>query len=103
MSSRAEDQEVDQFLNIARLGIDAEAFMSTPIGRFINGKAQAELDQAMNELVDADPDDAKANRDIRNRIHVVSMFLNWIGEAIAAGNEAHRNLKEAEDRARFPG
>lgn len=94
--------EVDHFLNITRLGIDAEAFFTTPIGKHLQAKAQAELDQAMNELVAADPDDVKANRDIRNRIHVVSMFLEWMNEAIQAGQNAHQQLKDMDDRSRHP-
>lgn len=93
--------DVDHFLNIARLGIDAEAFLQTPIGKHLKEKAQTELDVAINELVDADPDDVKANREIRNRIHVVGMFLKWMDEAITAGNEAHRQLRDIEDRSRF--
>lgn len=93
--------DVDHFLNSARLGIDAEAFFTTPIGKHLKDKAAMELDAAMNELVAADPDDIKANRDIRNRIHAVSMFLDWMNKAITAGNESHRQLKEMEDRERF--
>ena len=94
--------DVDHFLNIARLGIDAEAFLATPLGKHLNAKAQAELDAAMNELVAADPDDVKLNRDIRNRIHVVGMLLKWLEETITGGKEAHRQLMDMDDRGKFP-
>ena len=51
-------------------------------------------------LADADPEDAKVNRELRNRIHVARMFLSWIGDAIEAGQQAHRQLQEMEGLAR---
>lgn len=102
MSDNQRSLNADHFLNAAKLGVDAVAFYGTPIGKHLQAKAQSELDKAMNELVEADPDDVKANRDIRNRIHVVAMFLKWMDEAIAAGSEAYFALKDDDDRARFP-
>ncbi len=96
----SEREELDQFVTIARLGIDAETFIRTPLGRFLEGKARTEEAAALAELVDADPEDAKANRELRNRIHVARMFLTWIGDAIEAGQQAHRQLQEMEGLAR---
>ena len=96
----SEREELDQFVTIARLGIDAETFIRTPLGRFLEGKARDEEAAALAELVDADPEDAKANRELRNRIHVARMFLTWIGDAIEAGQQAHRQLQEMEGLAR---
>jgi len=95
-----EHEELDQFVTIARLGIDAETFIRTPLGRFLEGKARAEEADALIALVDADPEDAKANRELRNQIHVARMFLSWINDAIEAGQQAHRQLQEMEGLAR---
>jgi len=95
-----EHEELDQFVTIARLGIDAETFIRTPLGRFLEGKARAEEADALIALVDADPEDVKANRELRNQIHVARMFLSWINDAIEAGQQAHRQLQEMEGLAR---
>lgn len=95
-----EHEELDQFVTIARLGIDAETFIRTPLGRFLEGKARAEEADALIALVDADPEDAKINRELRNQIHVARMFLSWINDAIEAGQQAHRQLQEMEGLAR---
>lgn len=84
-------------INVARIGIDAEAFSKSDIGKFLIGKAQAEIDAEMDALVDADPADVKLNTDIRNRIHVARMFLTWLDEAIQVGRHAHESLQEMDD------
>lgn len=91
----------NELLSVARLGIDAESFVNTPLGKFMMGKARDEEASAMAALVDADPDDVKANRDIRNQIHVARMFATWIGDAITIGHQAHQQLQEIDDLERF--
>lgn len=90
-------EDADHFVQIARMGIDAETFMRSPIGRFVEGKARAEEAAAMDALVEADPDDAKANRELRNQIHVARMFLVWMTDAINAGRAAHAQLQEMDE------
>lgn len=92
--------DADQFIAIARTGIDAEVFMRSPLGRFLEGKARAEEADALEALVNADPDDAKANRELRNQIHVARMFLIWMADAINAGRAAHEQLQEMDELAR---
>lgn len=89
--------ESDELLDIARMGLDAEAFMRTPLGKFLEGKAKQEEADAMAALIDADPDDVKANTLYRNRIHVARMFLTWMGDSIAAGHAAHDQLRVLDD------
>lgn len=84
-------------INVARTGIDAEAFANSDVGRFLIAKAQAEIDAAVGELIDAEPHDWKANNEIRNRIHVARMFLTWLNEAIQVGRHAHAQLQELDD------
>ena len=83
----------NDLINIARIGIDAEAFAKSDIGKFLIGKAKAEVEAATAELIDAEPGDWKANNDIRNKIHVARMFLVWLDEAIQIGRHAHEQLQ----------
>jgi len=93
-------EDTDHFVQIARTGIDAEVFMRTPLGKFLESKAMAEEADALAALVDADPEDAKVNRELRNQIHVSRMFLVWIRDAINAGRSAHAQLQEMDELAR---
>ena len=88
--------DADELLSIARMGVDAEAFVRTPLGRFLVGKADREIAEATTELIAADPEDAKANRELRNRIHVASMFREWMRDAIEIGHAAHDQLQDLE-------
>ena len=84
-------------INVARIGIDAEAFAKSDIGKYLIDKAQKEIEAEMAALVEADPADVKLGTDIRNRIHVAKMFLTWLDEAIQVGRHAHASLQEMDD------
>lgn len=78
------------------MGIDAESFIRTPLGKFLIRKADNEIAAATEELIETEPIDIKAATEIRNRIHVARMFKVWLGDAIAIGHSAHDQLKELE-------
>ena len=85
-------------LNVARLGIDAEVFAKSDVGQYMISKAQMEIDAEMSALVDADPEDHKLGREIRNKIHVARMFLSWLNEAIQVGEHACAQLNELDSQ-----
>ena len=87
----------DELLSLARLGVDAESFMGTKLGKFLAMKAASEIEAATAELIAADPDDLKANTVLRNQINVAGMFLTWMNESISIGRAAHEQLKMLED------
>lgn len=94
--SRHEEEEL---LSIAKMGIDAESFIRTPLGRFLMKKADREISEATEELIAADPAEWRPNQELRNRIHVARMFKVWMSDAIEVGQHALRQLEEMEDRA----
>lgn len=83
-------------LKLVRLGIDAESFLKSAIGKYVATKAQHETDEATKDLIKARPDDANANTAIRNRIYVAREALNWIVQAAAEGRAAHDRIREQE-------
>lgn len=86
----------DELLSMARMGIDAESFMRTPLGKFLIKKADDEIAAATEELIEADSSDTKVNTEIRNRIHIARMFKVWMCDSITIGHSAHDQLKELE-------
>lgn len=86
----------DPLINRARLGIEAEAFMKSSLGRYLVSTAEEQIRVLTEDLIQADSDDAKVNRDIRNDIHVCKMFLTWIEEAIDSGRLAEAQIRENE-------
>lgn len=91
--------ELDELLSIARMGVDAESFLRTPLGRFIVAKAAREEAEAIRELIDCAPNDFARNRDLRNTIHVSRMVVGWLTDAVNIGHAAHEQLQEYEDLA----
>jgi len=89
----------EPLLLAARIGIDAEAFARSDFGKYLMQKAYSEIAAATDELISADAEDAKANRELRNQIHVAKMFLTWLDEAVHVGRKSYEELQELEDLA----
>ena len=87
----------DELLNLARMGIEAEAFANSVLGKHLLQKAASEIEAATQELIAADADDIKANTDLRNHIHVANMFIVWIKESVNTGLQAHDQLKVMDE------
>lgn len=83
-------------LRLARLGIDAEAFLGSALGKHIATQAQCEIDEATAELIKANPSDVEANTKLRNRIYVAGQALKWIVQAAQEGRAATDRIREQE-------
>lgn len=79
------------------LGMDAHAFMKSNIGRYLSARAESERADALEELAQADPDDAKAMRALQNRVKVVDSVMYWLAEAIQAGKNAETAYLASSD------
>ena len=88
-----ESRERDIDLEMAQLGVQAESFKSGALYRYLVERAETERAMAMAELVAADPEDAKLNRELRNKIHNAGAALEWIEDAVVAGNEIIRQMR----------
>lgn len=80
----------------ARVGMQVELFLSSDVGRYLVGRAQLEEKAAIDDLVAASPDDAEANRSIRNRIAVTHMLRDWLSDAVQAGIAAGISIREQD-------
>lgn len=88
----------NQLLGVAKLGVEAEAFMRSPLGVEMLKQADMEIAEATAKLVDADPDDRKSNRDLRNTIKVAGMFGQWLRDTAVIGQHAVDQLREIENQ-----
>lgn len=80
--------------NRIALGLDTEAFLNTTLGKYLEGRAQAEAVDAMQGLKTADPADAKAIQALQNAVFRAESFANWLNDAIADGSLAQNELKD---------
>lgn len=83
-------------LRAAKLGIEAERFLHSALGRHLVDRAQDEINDYVDKLVVADPEDTKINRELRNEIKVRESVINWINEVISSGKTAESYLESIE-------
>jgi hypothetical protein len=77
----------------ARLGIEAESFGKSHVGRYIYDCIDRDIEKFTRELIACDPGNVDENRRIRNDIHVRELFVIWIKEAISSGFNAEKELE----------
>ena len=83
-------------LDIARLGIEAEAFLASNLGRYLMERAELERELATAELIAAEPSELALCVRIRNRILVIELFKNWLVEAVQEGKVASQELERLD-------
>lgn len=87
----------EQFrIETARLGIEAEAFERSHVGRYIYDRIDVDLDKFQDELIATSPHDVDKCVEIRNNILVRKLVKLWLKEAISSGLNAEQELHEAD-------
>ena len=81
----------------AILGKDAEEFVESELGRFIIGRAEQEIEDAVNELKKCYPWRTRKIRELQNRIWRAESVQNWLAELVVRGRQALNQLDEPED------
>lgn len=75
-------------------GLDVEQFMGTPIGKYMQRRANQDIESALESLKTVDPEDPKAIRTLQNAVAVASNVLEWLGQAVTEGEQAERQFHE---------
>lgn len=75
-------------------GMEVEAFLQSRIGRYLTGRAEDEIEAAVEALKRVDPHDTRAIQAIQNTIHRAESFGYWLAEAIQSGYNAQREFVE---------
>jgi len=86
----------DLVLDTARLGIEAEAFLSSNLGRYMMERAALHREQYLELLYRSAPSDTKENILHRIEISAATKFLEWLNEAINSGKTAHMQIINQE-------
>jgi hypothetical protein len=90
----------EDLVKAAQLGIEAESFTRSNICRYLTKKADEEEKVLIKKLIESDSASIELGRVIRNELHVIQMFREYLGEIINVGRNAEIALKEedAEDQ-----
>lgn len=91
-----ERREVLHMRNLIHLGIEAEAFLKSSLGQYLQACAKRDREEAMTRLLAADPMNhgqvAAAQTDAR----IARRALEWLAQAIHAGTAAEHAFIEAD-------
>jgi len=90
-----EDQNViERYLKDVVLGRECSRFLESKVGRFLLDMAIQEEDAARTALVEVDPTDADAIRELQFKARVPNLVFSWLNEAIRVGVETEKILDE---------
>jgi len=76
------------------LGDDADNFFHSDLGRYVIGRAQQEVDEAMAKLKAVDPDNASQIRALQHIIRVAESVPLWFNEVLVSGRQALEVMQE---------
>ena len=79
------------------LGREAEGFIKSSLGRALLQRAKDEIAQAVEELKEVEPTDAKMVQHIQNRIWRAESFVVWLAEIVQVGTNMEAELNAPGD------
>lgn len=82
------DQETREIQKTIELSFEVESFLNSNLGKYLISRAEAKIEEAVEQLKKADPENACQIRAIQHNIHVAEDFQYWLAEAIQAGHNA---------------
>ena len=69
------------------LGDDAEVFFKSDLGQYVLQSAIEEVDAALEQLKEVNPEDVKKVRELQNRIKIAEAAPRWLRDAIHSGRQ----------------
>lgn len=92
----SDNDDIRQTQDTIDFGMEVEAFVQSRLGRYLIGRADEEAADALEALKHVDPEDAKAIRELQNRIYRVESINYWLADAVTAGLNAQRECVERD-------
>lgn len=84
----------NQLLQQIDLGFQVEAFLQSDIGRYLIQRAEAQVEESVELLKQAVPEDFASIRSIQHDIRVAESIQYWLADAIQAGMNAQAELHD---------
>ena len=86
----------NETFEIARLGVETERFLNTPVGTYLLERAEVDRNKAIEEFRTVNPADAIEVARIQNALDTPDRIVRWLSEAIQSGYAAHDALRNQE-------
>lgn len=94
LASTSEGSDLQLAFAEARFGVTVEEFLASDIGRYLLGRADAELDDARTLLETVTPEQLRA---VQLKAAVPRAFKSWLEDALINGHVAEDYLRKAEE------
>ena len=75
------------------LGLDAEQFLRTKLGQYLEQRAQDTALEAMQALKTCDPEDSQVVRALQNAVFRSESFIQWLDDAINQSKVAQNEVE----------
>lgn len=86
--------EQAEALKTVALGMDAERFLGTNVGRYLIERAEQQRMTALDALAHHSPVDADGIRALQAQVAVVDSIQQWLADAITEGRAIEQQLYE---------
>ena len=86
------NKDVRELHKTIDFGFQVEAFLQSDVGRYLTGKAEAEVTEATEALKSVDPTDPSAIRELQNKVFRGESIQYWLAEAIQSGLNAQQEF-----------
>ena len=90
--------ETELLVAEARLGLQTREFLSSPLGRYISGRADKAREEAFEAWTSVNPEDVETIRELQFRARLPSLVMTWLDEAINQANHAEVSLSEIQEQ-----
>lgn len=89
-----ENPDNRETLKTVDFGFEVQAFLESNLGRYLIGRAEGQIEEAVEKLKYVDPENATQIRALQHLIHVAEDIQYWLAEAVQAGLNAQREFIE---------
>lgn len=97
------DNNERQHFARAQMGEQIRAFLVSPAGRYLHGRAKLQLQEAQTKALDCNPDSFFGRRKLKKYQRegdVAKAFMTWCADAITDGEFSYRELQEYQTNNR---
>lgn len=91
------DEKERELFARGALGQQVLDFLASPVGRYLHGRAQAEVEQAQVDALEVNADSFFGRRKLKKLQHragVARSIMRWCADAIQDGEIAYQELRE---------
>jgi hypothetical protein len=87
----------DELLAAVEIGIEAESFLESKVGKHLTDRAESELNAALAALKDVDASKPDEVRKLQNQAWRAESVQTWLAEVIQSGWNAEEMLKAGDE------